>query len=179
MKKNIWLLACVLLLASCNPKKAWDKKSIEKRENALMENAKKGKVDTVAVNDLLKSYEAFADAYPADTNGANYLFKAADFYRYLHQAQRSVNLYDKIYKNYPAFEKRPYALFLQGFVYENDIANFTEARNKYQEFLSAYPNHAIAHDVKITMDNLGKSPEQLMQEITAQHLTDSVNVSVK
>ncbi len=174
MSKAFVVLVVALLLASCNPKQEWQKRSIDNAEKALMEQAKKGKVDTAGVNALLKDYEAFADNYPRDTNGANYLFKAADFYRYMHKPLRSIELYAKVYDRYPAAAKRPYALFLQGFIYENEVGNPTAAKNLYEKFLAAYPTHAIAKDVRTTVENLGKTPEQLIQEFQQNAAQDSL-----
>ncbi len=174
MNKVLVVFAVALLLVSCNPKQEWQKRSIENAEKALMEQAKKGQVDTAGVNALLKNYETFADNYPADTNGAAYLFKAADFYRYMHKPLRSIELYAKVYERYPSAAKRPYALFLQGFIYENEVGNPVAAKNLYEKFLAVYPTHPIAKDVRTTVNNLGKTPEQLIQEFQERAAQDSL-----
>ena len=179
---NKLLLASILImlsLASCNPKQAWQKRNIDNEEKALMEGAKNGKVDTTGVNNLLKDYEAYAENYPADTNGANYLFKAADFYRYMHKPLRSIELYSKVYDKYPTVAKRPYALFLQGFIYENEVGNSQAAKNLYEKFLEVYPTHPIAKDVRATVNNLGKTPEQLIQEFQEKAIQDSLTQTIK
>ena len=140
-----------------------------------MEAAKKGKMDTAGLKDLLIAYDDYVKAWPADTNSANYLFKEADFYRYMRQPKRSVQIYAGIYNDYPQFFKRPYALFLQGFIYENEIHNIDSARVKYELFLTTFPNHPIAKDVRLTVANLGKTNEQLMQEFEARQKTDSLS----
>ena len=138
-----------------------------------MDAAKKGKIDTTGLNELLVAYDAYVSAYPTDTNSANYLFKEADFYRYMRKPQNSIVIYNNIYNNYPQYIKRPYALFLQGFIYENEIHNLDSAKAKYEMFLSVYPNHRIAKDVRITLASLGKSPEQIMAEFEARQNADS------
>ena len=138
-----------------------------------MEAAKKGKMDTAGLKDLLIAYDDYVKAWPADTNSANYLFKEADFYRYMRQPKRSVEIYAGIYNDYPQFFKRPYALFLQGFIYENEIHNLDSAKAKYEMFLQVYPNHAIAKDVRMTLASLGKTPEQVIAEFEAHQKADS------
>jgi tetratricopeptide (TPR) repeat protein len=170
----ISILALVLLISSCKPKGAWEKKSIEEKENLLMAEARKGKTDTAAINQLLAAYEGFADANKGDTNGANYLFKEAEFYSYMHKPQRSIEVYKKIYDNYPTFEKRPQALFLQGFTYENEMGKIDSARVKYEQFVAAYPDNALTKDVKISILNLGKTPEQLISEFEQNAKADSL-----
>lgn len=179
MNRLFVALVITLSLASCNPKQEWQKRAIENAEKGLMDSAKKGKVDTAAVNALLKDYEAYADNYPNDTTGANYLFKAADFYRYMHKPLRSIELYSKVYDKYPTAAKRPYALFLQGFIYENEVGNPHAAKNLYEKFLEVYPTHPISKDVRTTLNSLGKTPEQLIQEFQEKAKQDSLLQSAK
>lgn len=167
-------LLLALVLAGCSAKKEWQKNNINRQEQELTLQAQQGKVDTTLVNGLLKSYETYAATYPADTTGAAYLFKAADFYRYMHRPLRSIELYATIYTNYPLFTKRPYALFLQGFIYENEAANPHAAKALYEKFLKEYPSHPIAKDVQTTLNNLGKTPEQLIEEFEQKAAADSV-----
>ena len=157
MKRVFVAVALMILFGACNPKQTWKRNSIESGEKKLMEAAKAGKVDSAAVNALLSDYESYSETYPNDTLGAAYLFKAADFYRYQHKPLKSIELYAKIYERYPSIGKRPYALFLQGFIFENEVNNPSAAKIFYEKFLTAYPTHAIANDVKTTLSNLGKT----------------------
>lgn len=174
MKRVFVAIFALMLFAACNPKQAWKRNSIESAEKILMEQAKAGKVDTAMVDGLLADYEGYAATYPNDTMGAVYLFKAADFYRYMHKPLKSIGLYQKIYDNYRAIPKRPYALFLQGFIFENEVGNTTTAKDIYEKFLAEFPNHPIAKDVRVTLNNLGKTPEQLIQEFEARNQLDSL-----
>ena len=174
MKRILGVLAVVALLTSCNPEQTWKKRAIESKEKSIMEAAKKGRIDTSGLKDLLKAYDAYVTAFPTDTASANYLFKEADFYRYMHQPQKSIHIYSNIYNIYPTFIKRPYALFLQGFIYENEIHNIDSAKVKYESFLATYPNHPIAKDVKVTLSSLGKTPEQLIHEFEERQQADSL-----
>ncbi len=142
-----------------------------------MDAAKKGKIDTTGVKDLLAAYDAYVAAYPTDSSDANYLFKEADFYRYMHKPAKSISIYQRIYTDFPQFFKRPYCLFLQGFIYENEVKNLDSARAKYELFLATYPNHQIAKDVRITIANMGKTSEQLIQEFEARQHADSLSTS--
>jgi TolA-binding protein len=179
MKRVLFCVFVLALFGACNPKQSRQRNVIASEEKTLMEQAKTGKIDSAALNTLLKDYEDFAAKYPEDTIGATYLFKAADFYRYLRKPLRSIDLYDKIYKNYPTSDKKPYALFLQGFTYENDAANTHAAKALYEQFLKEYPNHVLAKDVRVTLTNLGKSPEQLIAEFQEKARQDSLAKAAK
>ncbi len=179
MKRVFVAIVALLLFGACNPKQAWKRNAIESQEKILMEQAKAGKVDTAMVSDLLAEYEAYTTKYPDDTIGAAYLFKAADFYRYMHKPLRSIGIYQQIYEKYPAVAKRPYSLFLQGFIFENEVGNPTLAKSVYEKFLAEYPTHPIAKDVRVTLNNLGKSPEQLIQEFEEKAKQDSLSTTSK
>ncbi|MBL0310684.1 MAG: hypothetical protein IPP77_13725 [Bacteroidetes bacterium] len=178
MKTWIMLGSVLILIASCRPGQSWRKEQIEKKETALMNDADAGRTDTAAVNSLLKSYETYVADFPDDSVGAGYLFKAADFYRYMHRPAKSIVLYKKVYTNYTSLSKRPYALFLQGFTFENELGSLDSAKIIYESFLAAYPNHAIARDVKATLDNLGKTPEQIIEEFQSRQQQDSLPTAV-
>jgi len=170
----IGVLAVIALLTSCNPGMEWKRRAIDNKEKSIMAVAKKGKIDSVGLKELLVDYDAYVAAYPNDTFSANYLFKEADFYRYMHQPERSIRIYSTIYDKYPNYFKRPYSLFLQGFIYENEIRNLDSAHAKYNLFLSIYPTHTLAKDVAITLANLGKTPEQLIKEFETRQQADSL-----
>ena len=50
-----------------------------------------------------------------------------------------------------------------GFVQENYSGNLDEARRIYQLFLMEFPNHEMADDARASIDNLGKSPEEIIR----------------
>ena len=60
--KSLGVFAAIILLASCNPGQAWKKRTIDNKEKSIMEAAKKGKIDTAGVNDLLAAYDAYVSA---------------------------------------------------------------------------------------------------------------------
>jgi TolA-binding protein len=86
---------------------------------------------------------------------------------------RSINIYERIYNEYPNLDRRPIALFLEGFVFENEVGNVAAAKAKYMEFLKLYPTHRFARHVQSALDVIDKSPDQLLQEILARNKADS------
>ena len=86
----------------------------------------------------------------------------------INMTAESIKYLDKVYNDYPRFEKRPYALFLKAFVLENQSNNLAEAERVYTQFIEEYPNHEMADDAKYSIDNMGKSPEELIREFEIQ-----------
>lgn len=177
-KIHFTTVALILLLAACYPKSEWYRTKILQQESNILNLAKSGVLDSVAVHQLLRAYEEYADKHPSDPQSVEFLYKAADFYKAMNMPLRSVSIYEKVYETFPNHPHRPKVLFLQGFIYENDIKNYTAAQVKYHEFLEQYPDHPLAKDVKLSLRLMGKSPEQLIEEFKKQQ-QDSVQMAGK
>lgn len=168
----------LMLLAACYPKSEWYRTKILQQESNILNLAKSGVLDSTSINQLLVAYEDYADKHPSDPQSVEFLYKAADFYRAMNMPLRSISVYEKIYETFPNHSQRPKVLFLQGFIYENDVKNYTAAQIKYHEFLTQYPDHPLAKDVKLSLQLMGKSPEQLIEEFKKQ-TQDSVQIAGK
>jgi TolA-binding protein len=81
----------------------------------------------------------------------------------------AVEYFGKFVTNFSENERVPLALFLQGFIYENNLADMPNAKLKYEEFLEKYPQHEMAKDAQIALQNLGKTPEELIKEFEAKN----------
>ncbi len=169
MKKLLAVSVVLLSLYSCQPMmERWSERRIKSKEDYILAQVKRGVVDSAGVVQLLNAYESFADKYPANSQSVGYLYKAADFYVSMGKPLRGITLYQKIYDNYPNSEKRAYALFVQGYVFEDKAHNYENAQLKYHQFLREYPNHPLAKDVTLSLMNLGKTPEQMVAEFEAR-----------
>ncbi len=155
----------ILILFSCTPSKEKLQEQITNAEAELFKNDKGTFVfeDKLAVK-TIEAYSAFVAAYPEDSLTPEYLFKKADLFRSLKDAGKSIETYNAIIEKYPDYKKAPYCLFLKGFIYENELNNTAKAKESYEAFLVKYPNHELADDVQFSLNNLGKSPEQLIRE---------------
>ena len=60
-------------------------------------------------------------------------------------------------------------MFLQGFIYETQLNDTSKARVIYEQVIQKYPNTQFAIDSKASIDNLGKTPEQLIKEFEAKN----------
>jgi TolA-binding protein len=148
-------------------------KNIKVMEDSLFSETK-GMIEMDKTQTLVDAYLRFADKYPSDTNAPGYLFKAGDISMNLLDPNKAIQIFDRIMAEYPQFEKLPHCLFLKGFIYENELKNLDKARQIYQEFLVKYPNHDFADDVQISLDNLGKSPEDLIKQFQEKTKSDSL-----
>lgn len=167
--RHTFFIFFVFVVASCTPSKEKLQEQITNAETALFSSDKGNFVfDEKLVQTAIDAYQKYATAFPDDSLTPEYLFKKADLYRSLRNAEQAIVTYNLISEKYPKYEKTPYCLFLKGFIYENELNKIEEARKAYQAFLDAYPNHDLADDVAFSINNLGKTPEQLIKEFEEQ-----------
>lgn len=140
------------------------KAAITKAETELYGSDKNNlEFDKTKAQYLVDTYGVFTGKFSDDPETANYLFKTAEVLRSLRKFNEAVGVYSKISKNFPDYEKAPHSLFLEGFSYENDLNDLEKAKVRYQDFIKKYPKHELADDVQFSLDNLGKSPEEIIQ----------------
>lgn len=113
---------------------------------------------------LIKNYDEFATAFPDDDNAAKFLFKAGDLAMGLERGNQAIQFFDKVYTEYASFDKAPYALFLQGFVFEDQLKDYEKAKATYEQFIEKYPDHPMTESAQFSLKHLGKSPEELIRE---------------
>ena len=111
--------------------------------------------------------EAYALSNPRGPNAAEYLFDAAEMAKLLRTNHKALNIYDWLVSKYPNYEKTPSALFIKAFILENEMNNIDEARLAYQLFLEKYPDNDFADDARFSLENLGKSPDEVLKAIEA------------
>ena len=169
--KNIVIFAIIAIVAfSCagpETKKARTKQemqdSIVFMENELF-NLQTIRVDKDKVIRLIDLYTGYAQEFPDDSLAPVYLFKASDISMNLYRPIATIRILDTIMTKYPDYPKTPTALFLKAFVYEDQVKNYELARRYYRQFIEKYPDNEFADDARMSLENLGKSPEELIRE---------------
>ncbi len=121
------------------------------------------KVDYQAANDYIRICELFALLKPQDGQSPEYLHKAGETARAIRAFPKAVDLYDRIYAQYPTYEKAAQALFLKAFTYDNDLGDKATAKMLYEEFLQKYPKDDFADDTEFLLANLGKDDEEIIK----------------
>ncbi|MBL7809930.1 MAG: tetratricopeptide repeat protein [Saprospiraceae bacterium] len=95
----------------------------------------------------------------------NLMLKAAGLAKTVQQPQKAIEMYQKVVDKYPQHKKAPTALFMIGFVQENDLNQLDQAKATYESFLAKYPNDPdFTDDAQNALKQLGKSPEELIKE---------------
>ena len=169
---SLSFIFCLLFLVSCGPSAEERKNEISNTEKTL-KNADGTLPDSASVANAIAQYTEFVKSFPEDSLSPIYLFRGANLAAQKGDLALAISLLDQLHHDYPKHAEAPKALFLKGFVSETQMGDFKTAEACYREFLKSYPNHELAGDVSFSLENLGKSPEQLLQEISPGDTTAS------
>lgn len=96
---------------------------------------------------------------------ADLLLKAAGLAKTIDNPQKSIELYSKLADGMPEHKKAPTAFFMLAYVYANDLKDLDKARAAYEVFLQKFPNDELAESARTELKNLGKSEEEILEEI--------------
>ncbi len=177
--KNIIILSFLILFCSafsCNQSGSIENatsvnnsnsKTLLKEIDKLEAKLRKAKLVTdemPAAKELVKKSQSFSEAHPQDKKTAAVLFKAADVARGIGEYGKAIQLWGKVWRNYPNFDKAPDAVFMQAFTYENNLNDIQNAKRYYLQFIEKFPENPLREQAIIALKNLGKSPEDLIKE---------------
>jgi Tetratricopeptide repeat len=113
--------------------------------------------------ELMQSYLKYTSVFISDPKVPEYLFKAAGIARTVKLPTRSIELYTQIIKDYPEYEKKPEAMFLIAFVYDNDLNNKEMAKSGYKNFMSKFPDNQLSVDAKERLKTIDMTDEELIK----------------
>jgi len=136
-------------------------------ESIFADLEKTGKLNKKAAKDYVNNCEAYVLMNPDAKDSPEYLFKAAEVAHTIKSYNKTFDLYDWLLEKYPTYEKSPTALFLKGYVLDNELKKYDEAEKLYDEFLQKYPNSDLVDDVKTLKEFMGKSDEEILKAIEA------------
>lgn len=135
---------------------------IKKMEGEMFKAAE---LDNTKANDAIKLYTDFALYFPKDTLSPEYLFKAGEVATASKKYKRALEQYETILSKYPDYKHYKETMYLKAFLLDNFLNDDAAAKLVYEEVISKYPNTNYAKDARSAIDNLGKTDEQLMEEI--------------
>lgn len=123
-----------------------------------------GEISKAEVIKYAKDGEMYMSIY-GDSLAAEYAFNAADLYRGIGDYTKALNMWLLVYKAYAKdHPKAPHALFQCAFTYDSVLDRKDLAKTLYTSFLKKYPDHSLAKDAQLSLNNLDKSPEDLIKE---------------
>jgi len=167
LRTCIHSLFVIILAVQCARDPKAHIKELEKQMSA--ENFKFDENGMKVANDLIQAYVDYAEKNKNSDEAPAYLFDAANMAMNVNQADKALELFNRIIYQYPDYKKTPDCLFLLAYIYENNLQNFGKAKEIYEDFLAKYPDHDFADDARISIDNMGKPLDELVKEFEAKN----------
>jgi len=159
--KSILIVLISVVMVSCQ------KQREEGLYKTALEEIKNGN-NQAAIENLEKlvennPYSEFApDAF--FTLASLYQSMEGDSIQKMNNYLKAVEYYTELIEKFPNNEKTPEAIFMAGFICAENLKDFERAKYFYKRFLKAYPDHELASSVQTELENLGKSPEEILKE---------------
>jgi tetratricopeptide (TPR) repeat protein len=164
------------MMVQCAPDPKSKIKELEKKISS--ENFSLDEKGIQTAEELIAAYTAYAESHQDSPEAPEYLYNAADLSLNINESKEALDLYNRIIYQYPDFKKVPECLFLVGYITENYLQNYGKAKEIYESFMAKYPDHDFADDAAISIENMGKSPEELIREIEEKNrlLQDTLHI---
>ncbi len=173
--KYLLMIPVAALLFGCGPK-AETPADVSDRIRAMEDSVFESLTfDKRKAQGLVDVYKAYANANPGDTMSAEYLFRAANVAKSMHDGEEGLKLYDRIIREFPSWRRLPDVYYLKAFTIDSELGHKGEALTAYQEVIGRFPDHAFAKDARAMMDNLQYSDEELIKRFEA--MQDSVEAA--
>lgn len=169
-KKFLWAIPVALLLLGCGDTNKQDTPAdaqarIRAMEDSVFQTLSFDRRKALALIDV---YKAYATANPQDTMSAEYLFRAANVAKSLHDGELSIKLYDRIAREFPSWRRLPDVLYLKAFTIDSELGNKGDAEMAYRAVIEAYPSHPFAKDAYQMIQNLQYTDEELIRIFQAR-----------
>lgn len=160
MKVKLYLpLLALLFLINCTQKS--DKEYFDK----IMLSIKEKKY-----TEALSEMEKLLEKYPESKLSPQAIYEIAKLYHSNlipnlgkeESLRKAIDYYKKIFSNYKNFPEAERALFVTGFIFANELNKLDSAKYYYELFLKNFNNSELTNSVKLELENLGKSPEEIL-----------------
>ncbi|MDP4282711.1 MAG: tetratricopeptide repeat protein [Bacteroidota bacterium] len=167
------LLVSMIAFTGCGPSRNKMISGMKEKEQALFSPTATS-FDSTTARALVKMYEKFVAKFPNDSLTPSCLLKAGNLSVTLKDGNKAIEFLEQFIKKYPNHPKAEVCLFTEGFVYGDILKKLDKARETYQLFIEKYPHSPFVNDAQMSIQTLGKSPEQIVREIEARHAADSL-----
>ena len=168
------ILLIPLMFAGCSPSRDKSVKTIGAMEKRLF-SPQSTSFDKAKWDSLITMYDAFCKRFPKDSLVPGYLFNAANISMNTGDGQKALSLFQQIIDTYPSYTKAPLCLFFKAYVYENLLHDLAKAKEFYLQFIEKYPSNEFVSAARASIQNLGKSPEQMVKEFEERRKADSTH----
>jgi TolA-binding protein len=163
IKSFILAISTMVLLIGCSGQDASD----------LMNQATDLQLDGKTA-EALALYEQVAKNFKDAPEAPMAMYRCAQIYiNEQKDPVKAATTYELVAEKYPESEWGQKGLFAAAYTYANEIGNLERGREAYKKYLKQYPDSSMAETAKFELDNLGKSPEEILQSLQSTPTADN------
>lgn len=190
MRKIILLAIPLFLLCSCH--RDGDEDNILQNQatsQAALESSVRY-IDSLYLSDGIMATDSmvafiqnaleYTENYPEDEMAPEMLMKAGNYGMRIAQAsednelkakfaEQSIDIFNQVIKVYPDHPSVKYCYWSKGIIYEEILQMYPSAENEYRDFLHLFPNDSLAPVIQFSIDHLGQSMDQIMEEVATRN----------
>lgn len=144
-------------------------KDIDSLETKLKQANPDAPYDRASALHLVRLYQDYYNQNSKDTLSGEFLFRAASLSVTLEKPQQAVNRLVTYYDTYKTASRRPEALYLIGFIYENEMDNPEKALEFYDRVIEVFPDNFWAEQARAAKTFLGLSEEEIIKKLESGH----------
>ena len=162
MKNTLKLTLFALLAFGMFGEKKLTQDDLKKAEATLFNEDQTANQDLAP--EVAEKYCKFVEQNPDDPTASGWLYHALEINVFITKnADKSVEISNKLMEDYPDSEWAPMSLFLMGaYVYNDQIKDTAQAHVALQRLIDEYPESELVEDAKSFIGYLGLTPEQIM-----------------
>ncbi|MCX6256901.1 MAG: tetratricopeptide repeat protein [Bacteroidia bacterium] len=180
MKRNSFLLLLIIAgLIACNRKTPIQlaQDNIRGLEKKVFPDSLKS-LDKKEAFHLMKAYADYSEKFKQDSLAPVYLFKAGEMAMNIQMGGQAITYLNDVISSFPTYKKTPDALFLIAFIYETMMNNKTKAKETYNQFITKYPDNALAKDARISVQNIDIPLDQLVKQFEEKNKETNPNENI-
>ncbi len=184
MKKVIPIILITLLFVSCN-RNSKTENSVMSEEKQTLESAyrhadslyaKCGRIDSAAFNEFISKTLDYVDKHPDDSLSPDMLYKAGVGSMILaksaknpvsraENAKKGLAIYNQFQDLYPQHESAKLCYWQRAIIYDDILGDWRSAETEYRDFINRYPDDSLTPGFIQYLKILGKSPEEIEDQL--------------
>lgn len=155
-------LVLSLVMGGCQPQMDPLQVEIQEMESQLQDDVS---IDTALAKKITKAYLKFVKVNPQDTMSPVYLSRSADIMKEIPELRlKSVNIYNRVFVEYPEHKLAARSIFMIGFVFDEKYNDSKRAIKAYDFFIENYPTHELAQQAR-DLKLMRESDEDILDQI--------------
>jgi len=166
MKKALQIMMLAVLafgMMACGEKKLTQE---DMKEAELTLFGDDGAIKPEVAPEVAEKYCKFVEQNPDDPTAPTWLFHAMELNIAMKNADKSVELCNKLLEQYPESKWAPNALLVLGsYVYEDQLNDTAQAHQAYQRLIDNYPDSGLVNDAQVLIECLGMTDEEKLMWI--------------